>query len=130
MAALRVTSPLMEKIKLQQKEDPELMKMKKAIEEGKSKEFSTNEYVIWYQNRLCVPKTVNLRKELLIEARDSTFTTHGESTKMYHHLKMHFWLIGMKKDIANYVTRCLTYEKVKTKHQKPRELLQSLPILV
>ena len=34
----------------------------------------------------------------------------------------------MKKDVADYVTRCLTYQKVKTKHQKPGGLLQPLTI--
>jgi len=36
----------------------------------------------------------------------------------------------MKRDIANYVARCLTCHGIKTKHQKPEGLLQSLPIPV
>nr|GFC19673.1 reverse transcriptase domain-containing protein [Tanacetum cinerariifolium] len=36
---------------------------------------------------------------------------------------------GMKRDIAEYVSRCLTCFKVKTEHQKPSRLLQQPKIL-
>jgi len=36
----------------------------------------------------------------------------------------------MKRDIADYVARCLTCQRVKTEHQKPGCLLQPLPLLV
>jgi len=49
------------------------------------------------------------------EAHDSTFTTYLGSTKMYDNLRKYFWWIGIKKDIANYVARCLA---CKTEHQK------------
>ncbi|GKD88009.1 putative reverse transcriptase domain-containing protein, partial [Tanacetum coccineum] len=35
-----------------------------------------------------------------------------------------YWRPGMKKDIAVYVSRCLTYLKVKAEHQRPSGLLQ------
>jgi len=36
----------------------------------------------------------------------------------------------MKRDIAEYVTRCLTCQQVKAEHQRPGGLLQPLPIPV
>jgi len=50
MAALQVTSPLLKEIKLQQKDDPELMKIKTGIEEGKNKDFALREDVLSYHN--------------------------------------------------------------------------------
>ncbi|GKB73130.1 putative reverse transcriptase domain-containing protein [Tanacetum coccineum] len=41
-----------------------------------------------------------------------------------------YWWLGMKKDIAEYVSKCLTYLKVKAEHQRPSGLLQQTEILV
>ena len=34
----------------------------------------------------------------------------------------------MKKDVTEYVSKCLTYQQVKAKHQVPCGLLNPLPI--
>ncbi|XP_057526299.1 uncharacterized protein LOC130805541 [Amaranthus tricolor] len=49
---------------------------------------------------------------------------------MYQVLKLMFWWSGMKKDIADYVSRCLTCQKVKSEHKRPGGLLQPLEIPV
>jgi len=50
IGTLQITSTLWEKIKLQQKEDLELMKIKKDVEEGRNKDFALREDVLWYHN--------------------------------------------------------------------------------
>ncbi|XP_028800249.1 uncharacterized protein LOC114755528 [Neltuma alba] len=49
-------------------------------------------------------------------------------TKMYQDLRHMFWLPGMKKDITEYVSKCLTCQKVKMEHQRPSGLLHPLNI--
>ena len=44
---------------------------------------------------------------------------------MYKDLKRHFWWEGMKREVAVHVSKCLTCQQVKAKHQS---LLQTLPI--
>jgi len=49
---------------------------------------------------------------------------------MYQDLKSHCCWLGMRKDMPDYVARCLTCQRVKREHQKPGGLLQPLPIPV
>ena len=49
---------------------------------------------------------------------------------MYQDLMLMFWWSGIKKEIAQYVSRCLTCQKVKSKHKRSSGLLQPLEILL
>ena len=62
------------------------------------------------------------------EAHSSAYAMHPRSTKMYHTLRKHYWWKGMKKDVAEFVSRCLICQQVKAEHQRPAGLLQSLLI--
>ena len=73
-------------------------------------------------HRLCVPDVGDVRREIMEEAYSSTYAMHPGSRKMYHTLKEHYWWKGMKRDIAEFVSRCLTCHQVKAKHQKPAGL--------
>ena len=48
---------------------------------------------------------------------------------MYHDLKGTYWWIGIKKDVVEYVSKCLTCHKLKLEHQRPFGYLHPLPIL-
>ena len=87
------------------------------------------EGVLRLGTRLCVPDVDDLRKELLEEAHYSAYSVHPDSTKMYHTLKDTYWWNEMKKDIAEFVSKCLTCQQVKLEHQRLAGLLQPLPIL-
>jgi len=93
--------------------------MTKKMEKGSLPEFTPKDGILKFRNHLCVPNNSGLRKEILKESHDSMLTTHPGSTRMYWDLKSHFWWSGMKRDIADFVARCLTYQKVKAEHQKP-----------
>ncbi|GKD13826.1 putative reverse transcriptase domain-containing protein, partial [Tanacetum coccineum] len=43
---------------------------------------------------------------------------------MYYDMRDLYWWPGMKRDIVEYVSRCLTCSKIKSEHQKPLGFLQ------
>ncbi|GJR27772.1 putative reverse transcriptase domain-containing protein [Tanacetum coccineum] len=58
------------------------------------------------------------------EAHTSRYSVHPGADKMYYDLRDLYWWPGMKKDIAEYVSRCLMFSKIKAEHQKPSGFLQ------
>ena len=62
--------------------------------------------VPWSWDRGC--DVGDVRREIMEEAHSSAYAMHLGSTKMYHTLKEHYWWKGMKRDIAEFVSRCLT----------------------
>ncbi|KAA3487666.1 reverse transcriptase [Gossypium australe] len=65
---------------------------------------------------------------ILHEAHSGCLTVHPGSTKMYNDLRKWYWWPSMKKDIFEFVSRCLICQQVKAKHQVPSGLLQ--PVMV
>ncbi|GJU46798.1 reverse transcriptase domain-containing protein [Tanacetum coccineum] len=53
----------------------------------------------------------------------SKYSIHPGSDKMYQDMKKLYWWPNMKANIATYVSKCLTYAKVKAEHQRPSGLL-------
>ena len=62
--------------------------------------------------RMCVPEIGELKREIMEEAHSSTYTMHLGSTKMFHTLREHYWWKGIKKEIADFVSKCLTCQQV------------------
>ena len=75
-----------------------------------------------------MPAEPQLRKELLDEAHRTGFTIYPGSTKMYKDLQRNYWWPGMKRDVAEYVSRCLICQQVKIEHQRPCDMMQSIEI--
>ncbi|CAM8890537.1 unnamed protein product [Rhodiola kirilowii] len=83
--------------------------------------------VLRFRNRLCVP-VGELRQEILREAHCTPYTMHPGTTKMYRDLRDFYWWSGMKREVADFVSRCLTCQRVKAEHRRPAGLLQNIEI--
>ncbi|GKC25060.1 reverse transcriptase domain-containing protein [Tanacetum coccineum] len=79
---------------------------------------------LYYLDRIWVPLKGDVRTLIMDEAHKSKYSVHPGADKMYYDLRDRYWWPGMKKDIAVYVSRCLTCLKVKAEHQRPSGLLQ------
>jgi hypothetical protein len=111
------------------KDDEKISKIHQLISEGKGKDFREDaEGMIWFKDQLCVHDTKSVRELILKEAHETTYSIHPENEKMYQDLKRRFWWYGMKREIAEHVAICDSYQRTKTEHQKSTGLLQSLQI--
>jgi hypothetical protein len=115
---MEVGSSLLQEIQRGQQEDEKVREIKRNIKEEKSPGFlKDDEGVLWYKGRICVPNVRELKVKILHEAHESTYSIHPEGKKMYHDLKDTYWWYGMKRDVAEYVALCDTYQRVKAEHQ-------------
>ncbi|GJZ99092.1 putative reverse transcriptase domain-containing protein [Tanacetum coccineum] len=92
---------------------------------GLDKQFKRKEDGgLYFVERIWVQVYGNLRTLIMNEAHATRYSVHPGADKMYYDLQDLYWWLGMKKDIALYVRKCLTCSKVKAEHQKPSGLLQ------
>ncbi|GKE25418.1 putative reverse transcriptase domain-containing protein [Tanacetum coccineum] len=78
---------------------------------------------LYYIDRIWVPLTGDVRTLIMDKAHKSKYSVHLGADKIYYDLRDMYWWPGMKKDIALYVSKCLTCLKVKDEHQRPSGLL-------
>ncbi|GKC25513.1 putative reverse transcriptase domain-containing protein [Tanacetum coccineum] len=79
---------------------------------------------MYFMDRIWVPLVGDVRKMIMDEAHTMKYSIHPRANKMYHDLRDMYWWPGMKRDVATYVSKCLTCSKVKAEHQRPSVLLQ------
>src|SRR5262249_28358717 len=123
VAQLSLRSAVVDRVVEAQKDDPLVAEL--VGKDGFSRDADG---VVRFGSRLCVPSDVQLRNDLLSEAHRSQYTIHPGTTKMYRNLKKFFWWTGMKRDIAEFVSRCLVCQQVKAEHQRPSGLMQKMDI--
>nr|GEV03318.1 putative reverse transcriptase domain-containing protein [Tanacetum cinerariifolium] len=73
--------------------------------------------------RSWLPCYGDLGTVIMHDSHKSKYSIHPGSDKMYQDMKKLYWWPNMKADITTYVSKCLTYAKVKAEHQRPSGLL-------
>ncbi|KAA3477054.1 integrase [Gossypium australe] len=76
-----------------------------------------------FRDRVCVPRDDELIQKIFHDAHSGCLSVHPGSTKMYNDLRKWYWWSSMKKDISEFVSRCLIFQQVKAEHQLPSGLL-------
>jgi hypothetical protein len=129
LTQLKLESVLLQRIIDAQRTDKGMKHIHEKIEADKANCFREDDQgIIWFNDRIVVPKDAKIHQQTLDEAHLSRYSIHPGSTKMYQDLKQHYWWTKMKIKIARYVARCDTCRHVKAVHMKTAGPLQSLPI--
>ncbi|GKE84791.1 putative reverse transcriptase domain-containing protein, partial [Tanacetum coccineum] len=85
-----------------------------------------NDGALYYMDRIWVPLKGDVRTLIMDEAHKSKYFVHVGADKIYYDLRDRYWWSGIKKDIAVYISKCLTCLKVKAEHQRPSGLPSNL----
>ncbi|KAJ9565813.1 hypothetical protein OSB04_001779 [Centaurea solstitialis] len=105
---LTVTTSLIELIRSSQVEAVKVENQKKERIKGQLAQLVTDSRgLLTRSGRVWVPVSCEARQTLLDEAHKSKFSIHPGATKMYRDLKTDYWWLGMKRDVARYVEKCL-----------------------
>ncbi|WVZ58449.1 LOW QUALITY PROTEIN: hypothetical protein U9M48_008724, partial [Paspalum notatum var. saurae] len=119
-ATFEAEPTLEQEIRKHQKTDEKIQEIREQIKVGKAPHFREDEQgTVWYKNRIRVLDVDSIKKLILSEAHDTTYSIHQGSTKMYHDLKKRFWWYGIKRAVAEYVAVCDTCQRVKAEHPRP-----------
>ncbi|WMV59340.1 hypothetical protein MTR67_052725 [Solanum verrucosum] len=127
--ALEARSTLMDQIRAHQVEDDNLRAIWYKVLRGEAKSVTFDpEGILRICGRICVPGVGGWVRMILEDAHCSKYSIHPRATKMCHDLKQHYWWCGMKKDIVDFVFKCLNCQQVKYEHQIPGGTIQRMPI--
>jgi hypothetical protein len=88
-----------------------------------------NDGILTYKERLYILNCDELNRFMMDELHKRPYTGHPRYQKMITTTRKQFYWPGLKKDIADYLAKCLECQQVKAKHQHPTGLLHPLPIL-
>ena len=61
---------------------------------------------LYFLDQIWVPLVGDVRKVIMDEAHKTRYSIHPGSDKMYYDLRDAYWWLGMKREIAEYVSQC------------------------
>ncbi|XP_074314366.1 uncharacterized protein LOC141649579 [Silene latifolia] len=116
----------------EQKEDARIQKWRNAVEQAGTEPYSKfsihSDGSLRFGQRWCVPANEELKKKILTEAYATPYSVHPGGDKLYKDLKKTFWWPNMKKEVAEFVSRCLICQRVKGEHKRPQGKVQPLDV--
>jgi hypothetical protein len=112
-----------------QRTDVGMGHLRQRMESGEAQCFRQDvDGVLWFKDRLVVPKDFKLRRKIMDDAHCSRYSIHPGTNKMYQDLKRNFWWTRIKREIAKYVSECDLCRRIKVDHLRPARNLQPLSI--
>jgi transposase InsO family protein len=123
---------LREMIVRAQEDDPELRRIKRAVEQGNPQRIDDawgvgNTGALLYKGRLHVPQEPSLKQELLRLHHDDPLAGHFGVHRTLELLQRKFHWKKMERDVAEYIRGCGICQGVVARRHRPYGSLESLP---
>ena len=91
--------------------------------------YKLEEYgILTYKNIIYIPHTTDLRRIVMDEIHQAPYSGHPRYQKTIDTARKQYFCPGMKRDIAEYISRCMKRQQVKVEHQHLAGLLHPLPV--
>jgi hypothetical protein len=87
-----------------------------------------NDEILMYRGIIYVPNSHELKNLILREMCNVPYDGHLGYQKTIATVKSQCYWLGMKKEVVDFIAKCLECQKVKAEHRHPAGLLQPLPI--
>lgn len=108
--------------------DPYLLRIGKAATANPGKPYAWKDGLLCYNNRIVIPPTSHLVKQLLYEHHKKTMGGHSGILRTFKRLSRQFYWPSMHRVVLEYVSSCDTCQRAKTQTMSPARLLQPLPV--
>ena len=109
-SALTISSDFLNLVRERQLADASLTGVRGQLGSDDAKDFSLgSDGILRFQGMVCVLDDTDVRGLILEEGHKSRLSLHPDMTKMYQDLKETFLWQSIKKDVAQFVSACLTF---------------------
>jgi hypothetical protein len=126
-------SDLKDRILEAAKSDQKYMELKEKLQQGnlqqKVEDYKLeNDEILRYRGIIYVPNSRELKNLILGEMHNVPYVGHPGYQKTIATVKSQYYWSCMKKEVVDFIAKCLACQKVKAEHRHPTGLLQPLPI--
>jgi hypothetical protein len=87
-----------------------------------------NDEILMYRGRIYVPNSQELKNMILREMHNVPYVGHPGYQKTIADVKSQYYWPGIKKEVVDFIAKCLECQKVKVEHRHLAGLIQPLPI--
>ncbi|XP_073061747.1 uncharacterized protein [Primulina eburnea] len=109
--------------------DERVQRWKKLVSRKQNTRFRVaDDGSLRMNDRWVVPDISELRQGLLRRAHCSRYSIHPGGKKMYKDLRSQFWWKRMKRDVIDFVRRCLNCQQIKAERRRLGGELRSLEV--
>jgi hypothetical protein len=127
-------SDLKDKILEAAKSDLQYMELMEKLQQGilqqKIEDYKLgNDEILMYRRIIYVPNSQELKNLILREMHNVPYVGHPGYQKTIAAVKSQYYWPGMKKEVVEYIAKCLECQKVKAEHRHPAGLLHHYPFL-
>ena len=112
--------------------DQHYVKIKETLQQGNFQQkfnyYELKEEILMYKGKLYVSNSSELKNAVLKEMHNVPYVGHPWYQKTISTMRRQYFWLGMKKEVANYISKFLECQKVNIEHKHPTSLLQPLSI--